>query len=968
MSVKQAERSTRSGKVFLRGRRRECALLGRLIEGVRGGRSAALVLLGEAGVGKTALLRYASGSAPDLRVLRVVGVESEMELPFAALHQLFGPMLGRLERLPGPQRDALGIAFGLRMGPAPDRFLVGLAVLSLLSEVAGEHPLMCVVDDAHWLDRASAQALAFAARRLQAESVFMMFAMRERRTDFNGVPELAVKGLSNADARELLDSVVRWPLDDRVAERIVAETKGNPLALLELPRDLSPEELAGGFGLPDVLPLSGKIEQSFLRRVGNLPEDTRLLLVLAAADPTGDAALMWRAARLLGLRVGLADYAEATGLLEIRTRVRFRHPLMRSAVYQGASASDRRKMHAALAEAADPGADPDRRAWHRAQAASAHDEDVAADLERSADRAQARGGLAAAAAFLERSADLTVDPGCAAGRALAAARAKYQAGAPKAATKLLARAEAGAPDELLRARIGLLRGQMAFATSNSGEASALLLQAAGRLEQIDPKLARETYLDALAAAMFAGRLAGTVGLPEVAVAARGAAAAPQPPRASDLLLDGLAILITDGYEAGVPAMRRAVSAFRSGDAATEDELRWLFVACHSAHDLWDDEGWHALSTRYLQLARHAGALGLLPIAISQRVGMHLHAGEFAAAASLVEETEAITEATRNDLPPYSALALAGWQGRAAEVDRLFQATVNAVAPRGEGMGLSLAYYTSAVLNNGLGRYAAALDAAERASVYPQELGFANWGLVELVEAAARSGDTGRAARAVEQLTWTTRHSGTPWGQGIEACSRALISDGDDAELLYRKAIEKLGRCRAAVALARAHLVYGEWLRRENRRADARVPLRTAYEMFTAMKAEAFTGRARRELLATGETVRERTEPTRDELTPQERQIARRAREGRTNAEIGTELFLSPRTVEWHLGRVFAKLGVASRQELRTALPDLGRLATSAQQNRSLCLSGSEGSGIVRRFHLVAMSSSRSDHVWARLRL
>ena len=925
----QFESSSRSGKVVLRGRRRECAVLDGLVEGVRGGRSAALVLLGEAGVGKTALLRYATRSAPDLPVVRAVGVESEMELAFAALHQLCRPMLGQLERLPGPQRDALGVAFGLRMGPAPDRFLLGLAVLSLLSEVAGEQPLMCIVDDAQWLDRASAQALAFVARRLQAESVLMMFAMRELSTDFDGLPELAVDGLCDADARELLDSVVRWPLDDRVAARIVAETNGNPLALLELPRDLSPQELAGGFGMPDALPLSGKIEQSFLRRAESLPEDTRLLLVLAAAEPTGDAALMWRAARMLGLRVAAADYAEATGLLEIGTRVRFRHPLVRSAVYQGASASDRKKVHAALAEVADPDVDPDRRAWHRAQAASGPDEDVAADLERSADRAQARGGLAAAAAFLERSADLTVDAARQAGRALAAARFKYQAGAPEAATGLLARAEAGAPDELLRARIGLLRGQMAFATSHSGEASALLLQTAGRLEQINPGLARETYLDALAAAIFAGRLAGTVGLPEIAAAARGAPAAPQPSRAPDLLLDGLAILITDGYAAGVPVVRRAVSAFRGGEAAIEDEFRWSFVACHSAHDLWDDEGWHALSVRYLQLARHAGALGLLPIAISQRVGMHLHAGEFAAAASLVEETEAITEATGNDLPRYSALALAGWQGRAAEANQLFQATMNAVAPRGEGMGLSLAQYTSAVLNNGLGRNAAALDAADRASAYPQELGFANWGLAELVEAAARSGDTVRAARAVEQLTRTTRHSGTPWGQGIEARSRALISDGDAAELLYREAIEQLGRCRGAVALARAHLIYGEWLRRENRRADARVQLRTAYEMFTSMQAEAFTDRARRELLATGETVRRSTEPTRDELTPQERQIAWRAREGRTNPEIGAELFLSPRTVEWHLRKVFTKLAITSRRELRTALPDLVRLATSA---------------------------------------
>jgi DNA-binding CsgD family transcriptional regulator/tetratricopeptide (TPR) repeat protein len=908
------------------GRRGECEVLGRLLEQVRDGRSAVLVVRGEAGVGKTALLDYAVQEAADLRVARAVGIESEVELAFAALHQLCGPMLDRLDRLPGPQRAALRTAFGLEAGPPPDRFLVGLAVLSLLSEVAAERPLMCVVDDAQWLDRASAQALAFAARRLHAESVLAVFAAREPAPDFHGLPELVVGGLREADARALLEAVVRSPLDRRVMERIVAETGGNPLALLELPRELSPAQLADGFGLPEVLPAPDRIEDSFLRRIEQLPEPTRMLLVVAAADPTGDAVLVWRAAGQLGLTAETAEAAESAGLLEIGARVRFRHPLVRSAAYRAASRDDRQRAHRTLAEAIDP--QPDRRAWHRAQATADPDEDVAAELERSAGRAQARGGLAAAAAFLERSAELTVDPARQADRWVAAAQAKYLAGAPDAARALLAAAEAGPPDALLRTRIGLLRGQMAFGSGRSADAPALLLQTAQRLERLDPRLARETYLDALAAGIFVGRLAGEAGLPEIARAARAAPAAPQP-RAPDLLLDGLAILITDGYEAGTPVAQRAVSAFCGPGLAVEDAMRWSFVATHSAHDLWDDEGWEALSARHLQLARDVGALGLLPIAISQRVGMHLHAGEFAVAAALVEESEAITEATGADLPPYSALALAAWQGRADEATGLIRATLNRVTARGEGMGLSLTLYTSAVLDNGLGRYRDALDAAKQASAYPQELGFANFALVELVEAAARSGEDAHAADAVERLARTTGHSQTPWGRGIQARSRALVSEGDEAGHLYREAIDQLARCRGVMALARAHLVYGEWLSRGGWPAEARTQLRTAHQIFAVTGAEAFAERTRRELAATGETVPRRTAEMRGELTAQEGQIARRARDGCSNSEIGAELFLSPRTVEWHLRKVFTKLGISSRRELQAALPDRAGLARPA---------------------------------------
>jgi DNA-binding CsgD family transcriptional regulator len=914
----------------LRGRRNECARLDGLLAGARAGRSAALVMRGDAGVGKTALLEYVAESAADLRVLRVAGVESEMELAFAALHQMCGPALDRLGLLPGPQRAALGTAFGLQAGPPPDRFLVGLAVLSLLAEVAEDGPLVCVIDDARWLDQASARVLAFVARRLVAESVLMIFAVREPDADLDGLPELLVQGLREDDARQLLRSVVPWPLDELVAEQIVAETRGNPLALLELPRGLTPAQLAGGFGLPqtlpEVLPLPGRIEDSFLRRAEALPGPARLWLVVAAAEPTGNLALVWRATAQLGIPAAAADSVAQDGLVEIGARVRFRHPLVRSAVYRSASGAERQAAHRALAEATDPQRDPDRRAWHRAQAASEPDEDLAAELVRSAGRAQARGGLTAAAAFLERAAGLTPDPARRAGRALAAAQAKAQAGLPDTALELLVQAEAGPADELLRARIGLLRGQMAFASSHGADASRLLLHTARQLEPLDVRLARETYLDALAAAIFAGRLAGGVGLPEVARAALRAPPAPQPSRAPDLLLDGLAVLITDGYEAGKPALQPAVAAFRNGDLTLEDELRWFFVACHAAHDLWDDEGWYALSARHLQLARDVGALSVLPLALAQRVGVHLHTGEFGAAAALVEETTAISEATRNDLPPYSALALAGWQGRAAEATSLMHAAINGLTVRGEGMGMGLVQHTSAVLSNGLGCYRDALTAADEASAYPQELGFANWGLAELVEAAVRCGETARAADAVERLARTTGPSGTPWGLGIEARSRALVSEGEAAELLYQEAIDRLGQCLGAVALARAHLVYGEWLRRENRRADARAQLRTAFDMFARIGAEAFAERARAELHATGETIRKRAADVPDELTAQERQIARRARDGQSNSKIGAELFLSPRTVEWHLGKVFTKLGISSRRQLREALPDPGRVA------------------------------------------
>ena len=888
--------------------------------GVRAGEGQALVVRGEPGVGKTVLLDYLAGRATrsGCRVVRAAGVQSEMELAFAGLHQLCAPMLEHAESLPEPQREALRTAFGLSAGPVPDRFLVGLAVLGLLSETAGERPLICVIDDMQWLDHASAQALGFAARRLAADPVGLVFAARAPGQDAAGLPELAVEGLAERDARELLESVLTGPLDARVRDRVIADTHGNPLALLELPRGLTPAQLTGGFGPSGAVPLDGRIEESFGRQLATLPAQTRRLVQLAAADPTGDPVLVWRAAGWLAIGAGAAGPAEEAGLAEFGARVRFRHPLVRSAAYRSASAQTRQELHGALAEVTDPAADPDRRAWHRAQAAPGPDEEVAAELEQSAGRAQRRGGLAAAAAFLERSAGLTLDPARRAQRALAAAQAKYRAGALDAALFLLAMAQAGPLDELQRARGDLLRAQIAFASSHGRDAPPLMLSAAKQLEALDVGLARETYLEALTAALFVGRLSPAVG--DVARAARMAPAPLAPARASDLLLDGLALLVAEGYAAGTPALRRALLAFRGQDISAEEGLSWLWLAGRAAMAVWDDETWHILASRHVKLARDVGALSELPLAVRSRILLHAHAGELEEGAALIAEAEAVADATGSQLGPYGALGVAAFRGREAEATELIQAAMDDVTSRGEGRGVT-SQYAAAVLYNGLGHYDKALAAAELMCEY-DDIGVLGWSLTELVEAAVRSGQPARASDALQRLSAMTRASGTDWAVGTEARSRALLSEGQTAENCYREAIERLGRTRMRPAVARAHLLYGEWLRREDRRRDARAELRTAHGLFTTMGIEAFAERARRELLATGDTVRKPTVETVSELTAQEAHIARLAVEGRTNAEIGAQLFLSTRTVEWHLGKVYTKLAIGSRRELRRALGSL----------------------------------------------
>jgi DNA-binding CsgD family transcriptional regulator len=896
------------------GRQREREVLGRLLDAARAGDGGVLVVYGEPGVGKTALLEWTVEEGRQLRVLRTVGVEGEMELPFAALQQLCSPILDRSERLPDAQRDALSVAFWLSAGQAPNAFLVGLAALGLLAEASKERPLLCVVDDAQWLDRASARVLVFVARRLLAEKIALVFAARELGDAFAGLPELRVEPLGHRDARTLLESVLPAPLDERVLDRIVVETRGNPLALLELPRGLTPAQLAGGFGLPAAVPLSASIEESFTRRLAKLPGDARRLLLVAAADPIGDPAVVWRAARQLGIPESVAEAVEAEDLLEFGGRVVFRHPLVRSAVYRAAGLNERRAVHRALAEVTDPRVDPDHRAWHRAQAASMPDEDVAAELERSAGRAQARGGLAAVAAFFERAAALTPEPAHRAQRLLAAADAKRDAGALEAALELLVGVDAGLLDELGRGRADLLRGQIALAQRRGGDAGRLFLSAAKRLEPVDPDLARETYLDALAGAMSSDvEVVG--GAPAVAQAARAAPTGTTPPRTVDVLLDAFAIRLTDGYAAAAPTLARALELLLAIDINDQGVSRWLSLSSTRdsnivALEMWDEEAVHSLAARQVQVARDAGALVHLQFALSFLSRSHMLAGDLTGASLMIDEARSIAEATGNPALVNAPMILAAWRGDEARASELIEATSKEAAAR----RWTSNNYARSVLYNGLGRHDAAREAAWEA-FQPDPIGYGAYLVPELAEAASRTADRALLETALQWLSERTGVISSAWAIGIEARVRALLSEGEVADSLYRESIAQLAGTRVRPELARTKLLYGEWLRRERRRLDAREQLRSALEAFTSMGAEAFARRAERELLATGERARKRTVETLDQLTPQETQIARLAAKGNTNREIAAQLFISPSTVEYHLRKVFRKLDVKSRTQL-----------------------------------------------------
>ncbi|MEE6167608.1 MULTISPECIES: helix-turn-helix transcriptional regulator [unclassified Mycolicibacterium] len=915
----------------LRGRAAECETLRGVVADARSGISRTLVLRGEAGVGKTALLDYAIRQASSFRVTQVSGVESEIELAFAGLQQLCAPLLGHIDELPEPQRNALSVAFGLGVGPTPDRFLVGLAVLSLMAAASDDRPLLCVVDDAQWLDQVSVQTLGFVARRMLAEPAAMIFGVRDGVEDFlTGLPELRVTGLPDSDARVLLESVVFGGIDPRVRDRIVAETRGNPLALLEVPRTISAAEMAGGFRPAAVRLPADRVENGFVERIKALPPDTRRLVLAAAAEPVGDAALFLRAAENLGISADALMPAEEAGIVEFGPRIRFHHPLVRSAVYRAADIGERRDVHRALAQATDSAVDPDRRAWHAANATAGPDDAVAKELEASAWRAQTRGGIAAAATFLERAAILTAEPALRGSRAIAAAQAKRDAAELETAYELLALAELSPLTALQQAEVGRLRAQMEFTRSRSGagdapqldQAAAALLDAATRLESLHGELAREAYVEAFAAAMYASRNRPEA-LTQVATAARVAVdRVPDLRHPIDLLLSGIAHRVTGGLADGARQLRAALETWCSPTGPGDVQaLRWMALAYPVVHEsaageLWDDDLLDRMSGAMVQRARAAGALALLPPAIAFRAGVHVLEGEFAAATALMEEADAISLAIGHQPMRYHKVELAAWQGDLAVASSLIEAGTAEAAAKGEGRLAGVIGYTAAVLYNGLGRYEEALAAATEACEF-DDLGFYGWCLLELAEAAAHTGDRAALAMAVRRLEDGAGVSGTDWGLGVLASARAMLAEDAEADALYTEALERLARTRVRSQLARAHLRYGEWLRRKKRRGSAREHLGTAHEMFTGFGARAFAERARRELIGTGEKVRKQAISSGDEMTSQEAQIARLARDGLTNQEIGAQLFISTHTVEWHLRKVFVKLGISSRRQLRT---------------------------------------------------
>jgi DNA-binding NarL/FixJ family response regulator len=898
------------------GRDEELATLEQLLEAVRNGGSGTLFVQGDPGIGKSALLERLINSSAGFRVVRAVGVQGEVDLPYAGLQQLCRPMLDTIGTLPPPQRQALHVAFGLSSGEAPDRYLVGLAVLTLFSEAAATQPLLCVVDDAHWLDTETAQALAFVARRLGADTVGLVIAGREQATVFDGLPVLHLAGLAIADARAILDSTVVGGFDGHVRERFLAETHGNPLALLQLPKGLTPAELAGGFGLPRARGLSSRIERSLEQQVRALPPETQQALLVAAAEGVGDPGIIAAAVAELGVGADALVPGEDAELVELGARVRFCHPLMRSAAYHAATPHERRRVHEALAAVTDGERDPDRRAWHRGHATAVPDESVAAELEGSSERAQARGGLMAAAAFLEQAAILTPDPARRGARALAAAQLKFDAGAPDAAERLLAIAVTAPLEELDRARVDRLRAQIAFARSGGGDAATLLSAAAQRLEPLDPELARETHLEALLASIRSDRFARDDAVVDAAAAAA-ARSGEEHARAIDLMLAAVVTRLTEGYESAQPTAARALTAFHA-EGFNRENLAWWWLACQLAMDSWDNDGCEEIAKGLGGIARDSGGLVVLPFALNYCAAHRIFRGAFGVADELLEEAESITAATRNPpLSDFSAL-LNAWRGDRERTEALRGALIEVGTARGEAFAVEVAEWAAAVLHNGLGEYAEAQAASERA-LEQRILGFDVWVLPELVEAAVRNGDRQVAALAFERLVERSRGSRSEWARGVEAAARALLSDDAGAERHHVQAIEHLGASGIAVLHARARLSYGEWLRREGRRIDARQQLRAALDVFEAMGAEAFADRTRRELAATGETARKRVDETRADLTAQETQIVRLAADGLTNPQIGARLFLSPRTIEWHLRRTYPKLGISSRRQLHTVV-------------------------------------------------
>lgn len=903
------------------GRASERAVLDGLLDAARQGLSRALVLSGDAGIGKSALLDYAQEAAPDFRVLRVAGYESERDLAFAAVHRLILPLLDLRASLPVRQRLAIESAFGLVDELPADRFLVGLATLSLLSDAALAGPLLCVVDDAHWLDDESIAALAFAARRLQADRLVMLFAVRDldrQQLPLDGLPIVGVPGLPRHEAVELLRSVVRGPIDGLVADRVVTETGGSPLALIELGAgDLASAALAAGASMPEPLPVGRRLETHYLDQVRALPEATQDLLLLVSAEAAGDRTLIDAAASILGIPDDAAQAAERCGLLDRQPVMRLRHPLVRSAVYNGAPSGDRRRVHAALAAAAGSAGDRDRQAWHDGASASAPEESVAMALEAAGERALRRGGCAASASFFSRAAELSVDPPARIERALAAAQRHLVAGFRVRARHVIAELAPDITDPLQRAKAARLEGALRYTVGETSQTVSILIGAAEAFRPFDIHIARDTLLQAMAAA----RITGAFTAPgesevDVALAAR---AMPLPPGCEptigDLLLDGESTLFLDGVTTAAPLFRRAMAAIDGDPADSEEMLRWLGVASWAGGVLGDREAEHRFAARLEKSAREKGAIIPLSLGLTYLGFAELFDGSLAAARAHLTEREELLSAVGRP-PDVGSLVLSAWAGH--DVARAEAADVAARARETrQGWMLVFVDYALTVLELGHGNYAAALTTATKN--FGANPMFSSAVFLDVVEASVRSGDRARAVAAVDTFVRLQANDPTPLASALIAAGRALVAGDADAEDLYVAAIDGLRSAGGSAHRARSQLLYGEWLRRRKRRLDARAQLHQAYEMFSTMGAGAFAARASRELAATGERARKRVPSRDDALTPQESQIARLAAAGATNPEIAHQLFLSASTVDYHLRKVYRKLELSSRRQLTRAL-------------------------------------------------
>jgi DNA-binding CsgD family transcriptional regulator len=894
----------------LLGRTRELAVLENLIDNARAGESAALVVHGEAGIGKTALV--AALGTSDVQVIQVVGLQSESEFPYAGLHQLLGGAAQPAGELPEPQRAALETALGQRAAPPPSPFLVGLAVLGTLAEKAAAGPLLCLVDDAQWLDEASRLVLTFAARRLGSEGIVLVLVTRAPGPEFEGLPHLEIGRLGEADARAVLRRGLTEPVDPLILDQFLAEAAGNPLALRELPRALLHTDLGG-----HAIPLPARIERSLLLQLRSLPEPAQQLLLLAAADPTGDPGLLWRAVRGAGLDAEAVDAVEQAGVLTVGSRVRFRHPLVRSAVYGAASAAARRRAHAVLAGAVAD--DPDREVWHRGQATVEPDERIAADLTASAGRAQRRGGPVAAAMLLERAAALSPAPEDRVRRQLAAARSRLDSGAPARARALLDAMPAEVVGDPVAA---LLRAQVDYQISRDAAVARDLLAAAQRLSGQDDELARRTYHEAVFVAVFALGLPGSADHRALWSDVSGtvlAAVSEDSTHPVDMLVRGEALVGAGDRPAAVPVLRRAVAGLLDGPAGLITP-QWLGCDCTAAIDLWDARSLGTLAGRHVAVARAEGLLMSLPVALSFAGAAALAEGRLDDATTLADEIDVINDLTRFPFPRHIRLLIAAWRGDAGATALLAEQIRDGAVARNDGSVLSIANFAEAILANGLGRYADAVAAGVAELPHIRAVSYSSRVIGELVEAAIRVGDRPLAERALAELTALTEPVGGDWALGALAAARALLAEGAGAEEHHREAIDRFDRAGLAVYAGRARLAYGEWLRRGRRRVDARVQLRAAHQSLAARGADAFADRAARELAATGETARSRTVASHDVLTVQELNVARLARDGLANREIATRLFISVRTVEHHLRRVFQKTGVSSRGELADALP------------------------------------------------